>query len=137
MGIFRIKATIGNPKIPWCPVCEDHTEYHLKEIRPGKTRAIYTCNECGSDTWKPTSPVLFGALVIAIIFGLNYLAFAVEMTPSTWMAQVEIWFFIIAALVTSIFLLALAWDNAKHWRKFNRWRKKLYQEKIDAALEQK
>ena len=55
--------------------------YHLKEASSGKTRAMYTCNECGSDTWKPTSPVLFGAVVTAIIFGLNYLAFAVEMTP--------------------------------------------------------
>ena len=42
-----------------------------------------------------------------------------------WKEQVEIWFFIIAALVTSTFLLALVWNNAKHWRKFNRWKKTL------------
>lgn len=68
---FITKAKIANPKIPWCSVCEDHTVYHLKEASSGKTRAMYTCNECGSDTWKPTSPVLFGAVVTAIIFGLR------------------------------------------------------------------
>ena len=132
-----MKAKTGNPNEPWFPVCEDHTEYHLKEIRPGKTRAMYTCNECGSNTWNPTKPFLFGVVVIVLILGLNFLMFAADKNNTAQLQPGEILLGKIATLGMSIFMVAVVWGNSKHWRKFQKWRKKLYQEKIDAVLEQK
>ena len=61
-----------DPRKPWCPVCEEHTDYHLES----EDRATYTCNECSSSTWKPTAPGPLTIVVLGLVFSLNALAFA-------------------------------------------------------------
>ena len=132
-----MKTKIANPNKPWCPVCEDHTEYHLKEWETSegrKTNVFYTCNRCGSDTWKPTSLGIHGFVVILVLALLYFMAFVVG--PDAGESQLGIWFFQICVLGVTCCLVGVAWKNAVHWRKFQKWRKKLFQEWNDASREQ-
>ena len=132
-----MKTKIGNPNEPWCPVCMEYTEHHLK----GREPAYYTCNQCGSDTWKPTSPGLYGLVVILVLAFLNFMAFVigpdVENGTIDFFSQIEIWIVQIFVMGANILLLRVVWKNAVHWRKFHKWRKRHYQELIDASRKQK
>ena len=75
--------------------------------------------------------------MIVLILGLNFLMFAADKNNTAQLQPGEILLGKIAALGMSIFMVAVVWGNSKHCRKFQKWRKKLYQEKIDAVLEQK
>ena len=73
-----VQPLAPNPKLPWCPKCKRHSDYHLKVVTvhdsdmPSgvreETASMYTCDECGGNTWKPQSP-LFLNLFCVIIFG--------------------------------------------------------------------
>ena len=133
-----MKTKIGNPNKPWCPVCEDHTDYDLKEWTTSegrKTASFYTCNRCGSDTWKPTSPGIYGFVVILVLAFLYFMAFVVG--PDAGESLLEILFVQICVLGVTCYLVRVAWKNAVHWRKFHKWRKRQYQELIDASRKQK
>ena len=133
-----MKTKIANPNEPWCPVCEEHTEHHLQEWATSKgikTASFYTCNRCGSDTWKPTSPGIYGFVVILVLAFLYFMAFVVG--PDAGESQVEIWFVQICVLGATCYLVRVAWKNAVHWRKFHKWRKRHYQELIDASRKKK
>lgn len=129
---------MGNRNEPWCPVCREYTEHHLKEwetMKGRKSANYYTCNECGSDTWKPTSPGTYGLVVILVLAFLNFMAFVVG--PDAGESQFDIWFVQICVIGANIILLRVVWRNAVHWRKFHEWRKRRYQELIDASPKQK
>ena len=126
-----MKTKMGNPNEPWCPVCREYTEHHLK----GRESAYYTCNQCGSDTWKPTSPGIYGSVVILVLAFLNFMAFVIG--PDAGESQFDIWLVQICAIGANILLLRVVWRNAVHWRKFHEWRKRHYQELIDASRKQK
>lgn len=133
-----MKTKIANPNKPWCPVCEDHTDCHLKEWTTSegrKTASFYTCNRCGSDTWKPTSPGIYGFVVILVLAFLYFMAFVVG--PDVGESLLEILFIQICVLGVTCYLVRVAWKNAVHWRKFHKWRKRHYQELIDASRKQK
>mgnify|MGYP000141150083 CR=1 FL=1 len=136
-----MKTKMGNPNEPWCPVCREYTELHLK----GRESAYYTCNQCGSDTWKPTSPAIYGSVVILILAFLNFMAFAIGPDVERdggnetidFFSQIEIWIVQIFVMGANVLFLRVVWKNAVHWRKFHKWRKRHYQELIDASRKQK
>jgi hypothetical protein len=109
-----------DPRKPWCPVCEEHTDYHLES----EDRATYTCNECSSSTWKPTAPVPLTIVVLGLDFSLNALAFAALSGKISSGLNLENGFAAVAIFAVSIFLLRVVWYNWEHWRKFHRWKKK-------------
>ncbi|MDP6859103.1 MAG: hypothetical protein QF426_04710 [Verrucomicrobiales bacterium] len=105
---------------PWCPVCESHTDYHLES----ESSSMYTCNECGSSTWKPTAPVPLTIVVLGLVFSLNALAFAALSGKISSGLNLENGFAAVVIWVVSIMLLIVVWNNWEHWRKFHRWKKK-------------
>ncbi|HBE96627.1 MAG TPA: hypothetical protein DDW68_05595 [Verrucomicrobiales bacterium] len=67
-------------------------------------------------------------LVLALLY---FMAFVVG--PDAGESQLGIWFFQICVLGVTCCLVGVAWKNAVHWRKFHKWRKRHYQELIDAS----
>ena len=133
-----MKTKKENPNELWCPVCEEHTEHNFKERETSKgrkTAAFYTCNRCGSNTWKPTSPGIYGFVVILVLAFLYYMAFVVG--PDIGESLLEILFVQICVLGITCYLVRVAWKNAVHCRKFHKWRKRHYQELIDASRKKK
>ena len=106
---------MGNPNEPWCPVCREYTEHHLK----GRESAYYTCNQCGSDTWKPTSPAIYGSVVILILAFLNFMAFAIGPDVERdggnetidFFSQIEIWIVQIFVMGANVLLLSVVWKT--------------------------
>lgn len=105
---------------PWCPVCEEHTDYHLES----EDSSTYTCNECSSSTWKPTAPVPLTIVVLGLVFSLNALAFAALSGKISSGLNLENVFVAVVIWIASIILLRVVWYNWEHWRKFHRWKKK-------------
>ena len=110
-----MKTKMGNPNEPWCPVCREYTEHHLK----GRESAYYTCNQCGSDTWKPTSPAIYGSVVILILAFLNFMAFAIGPDVERdggnetidFFSQIEIWIVQIFVMGANVLLLRVVWKT--------------------------
>ena len=110
-----MKTKMGNPNEPWCPVCREYTEHHLK----GRESAYYTCNQCGSDTWKPTSPGIYGSVVILILAFLNFMACAIGPDVERdggnetidFFSQIEIWIVQIFVMGANVLLLSVVWKT--------------------------
>ena len=123
-----IRQRTPNPKLPWCPTCKRHTDYHLKvigrdpETGGDKTAAFYTCEECGGDTWKPTCPLainivsllFFGFLLFMCTYAL--LAGWLEEDPGGWIIP-------LATPVAGYGLYKNSKKNNAHWRTFRAWAK--------------
>ena len=79
--------------------------------------------------------------MILVLAFLNFMAFVigpdVENGTIDFFSQIEIWIVQIFVMGANILLLRVVWKNAVHWRKFHKWRKRHYQELIDASRKQK
>jgi len=122
-----IRQRTPNPKLPWCPTCKRHTDYHLKVIgrdpKTGgdKTAAFYTCEECGGDTWKPTYPLAIN-IVSLLLFGLMLLG----MCPWALMEMDNDPEKLLLLPITAYIGYALYKNSKKnnaHWRTFRAWAK--------------
>ncbi len=104
---------------PWCPVCEEHTDYHLES----EDSSMYTCNECSSSTWKPTAPLPLTIVVLGLVFFLNAMVFAALSGKISSGLTLENGFAAVVISGVSILMLRVVWNNWEHWRKFHRWKK--------------
>ena len=73
--------------------------------------------------------------MILVLAFLYFMAFVVGADIEE--SQVELWFVRICVLGVTPILVRVAWKNAVHWRKFHKWRKRHYQELIDASRKKK
>ncbi len=120
-----IRQSTPNRKLPWCPACERHTDYHLKVIgcdpKTGgeKTASFYTCNECGGDTWKLTNPLPIN-LISLLLFG--FMLFG--MCPWALMEMDRDPETVMVLPITAYIgyrLYRNSRKNSTHWRKFRAW----------------
>lgn len=122
-----IRQRTPNPKIPWCPTCELHTDYHLEsrgidpETGASKTAAFYTCNECGGATWKLTNPIAIN-VVSLLFFGFMLFASAYGLVHIE--EDIEFLIFLPATAVIGYLLYRNCRKNSRHWRKFKSWARK-------------
>ncbi len=123
-----IRQRTPNPKIPWCPTCELHTDYHLEsrgtdpKTGASKTAAFYTCDECGGDTWKLTNPLPIN-VVSLLLFGFMLLG----MCPWALMEMGNDPETLLVLPITACIGYGLYKNSKKnnaHWRKFRAWAKR-------------
>jgi hypothetical protein len=117
-ALFSSQRNTPNPKIPWCPSCKLHTEYHLKTSGNSEQQAsFYTCNDCGGATWKLTNPwplnLVSLQLVCPIVFG--FMPYVVKNEGLRGLVSIPI----TACLVWVLYQNCKS--NNKHWREFRAW----------------
>ena len=123
-----IRQRTPNPKIPWCPTCELHTDYHLEsrgidpETGASKTAAFYTCNECGGATWKLTNPLAIN-VVSLLFFGFMLFMCTYALISGLLEEDPEGWIIPLAMPVIGYLLYRNARANSRHWKKFKVWAK--------------
>lgn len=124
--VSYVRRFTPNPKLPWCPACKRHTDYHLKVIGRDRktgveeTASFYTCDECGGKAWKPTYPLALN-LVSLLIFGFLlwitiYALLDVHKDPRRLILP-------LVTLLAGSGLYNSVRKNTAHWRQFKAWAK--------------
>ena len=125
-----VQPLAPNPKLPWCPKCKRHSDYHLKvftvhdsDMSGGvreETASMYTCNECGGKTWKPQSP-LFLNLFCVIIFGSMLIPCLYVFGKEGLLEDPAAWFVLLIIAILGYIFYRICLMNQNHWKEFWVW----------------
>ena len=126
-----VQQLTPNPKLPWCPKCKRHSDYHLKVVtvhkRRGshsysyeKTASMYTCDECGGNTWKPQSP-LFLNLFCVILFGSMLITCLYVMAKEGLPVDPPSWLLLLIIAILGYIFYRICLMNQNHWKEFWVW----------------
>ena len=125
-NLSDFRQVAPNPKLPWCPACKQHTDYHLKIVgrdsKTGKEKKanFYTCHVCGGETWKPTYPLAVNLVSILLVGFL------------LWITMYALWdldkdlrrlIFPFVTFYVTFLLYKNSRKNSAHWREFDAWAK--------------
>ena len=122
-NLSDFRQVAPNPKLPWCPACKQHTDYHLKIVgrdsKTGKEKKanFYTCHVCGGDTWKPTYPLavnLVSILLVGFLLWINIYAL-LDMEDPRGLIMPFVTF------MAGKMLYNNSRKNSSHWREFKAW----------------
>ena len=122
-----VQPLAPNPKLPWCPKCKRHSDYHLKVVTVRdsggvreKNASMYTCDECGGNTWKPQS-LLFLNLFCVILFGSMLITCLYVMAKEGLPVDPASWLLLLIIAILGYIFYRICLMNQNHWKEFWVW----------------